>query len=361
MRIAVVGAGNGGCAVAADLSLRGFEVVLLKTSHAMHDDNFNYLLNNEGNISIFENSETRTTNISVVTRDFNQIRNCKIVIIYIQTNYHDKLIKKLIPFLQDDQIVILNPGYFSTAYFLKHISQNCKDITIVECQSSFIDCRIAEPGLVKVGFRNVRNPVGVYPKIRTTEIITLLDKLGFNIVTLNSVAEAALHNPNLIVHTVGAIMSIPRIENSKGNYVMYHEVFTPSVWKILETLDAEKMDVLEHLGYPRLSYVEACKFRNSRDDERDAKQVFFDYAMMPTRAIGPTTVDSRYITEDVPQGLVMLESIAESLGIETPVATALINLANAALQRDFRRNGRNLSNLGEENIQNILKDANGNL
>ncbi len=178
---------------------------------------------------------------------------------------------------------------------------------------------------------------------------------------MNSVAEAALHNPNLIVHTVGAIMSIPRIENSKGNYVMYHEVFTPSVWKILETLDAEKMDVLEHLGYPRLSYVEACKFRNSRDDERDAKQVFFDYAMMPTRAIGPTTVDSRYITEDVPQGLVMLESIAESLGIETPVATALINLANAALQRDFRRNGRNLSNLGEENIQNILKDANGNL
>ena len=43
-----------------------------------------------------------------------------------------------------------------------------------------------------------------------------LEKLGFPFTYLSSVVEAALHKPNLIVHTVGAIMSIPRIEKPKA-------------------------------------------------------------------------------------------------------------------------------------------------
>ena len=172
-------------------------------------------------------------------------------------------------------------------------------------------------------------------------------------------AEAALHNPNMIVHTVGAVMSIPRIEATGGDYCMYHEVFTPSVWNILEKLDGEKMDVLRALDFAPVPYVEACKFRNSLDDERDAKQVFFDYAAMPTRAKGPTSVNSRYITEDVSQGLVLLESMGAVLDVPTPVASALIALASAALGRDLRKDGRSLEALGRENVHRIIQDGKG--
>ena len=41
MKIAVLGAGNSGCALAADYAFRGHEVTLIKTSHALHDENFN--------------------------------------------------------------------------------------------------------------------------------------------------------------------------------------------------------------------------------------------------------------------------------------------------------------------------------
>ena len=250
---------------------------------------------------------------------------------------------------------MFNRGNLSTAYKLKHGSN--LEITIVEAQSSFIDCRIAEPGLVRVGFRNVRNPLGIYPSKHKKQAQQVLDKLGFPFTYLSSVVEAALHNPNLIVHSVGAIMSIPRIEKTKGEYCMYHEVFTPSVWRILEALDSEKMDVLGALGFPRIPYVEACKFRNSLDDTRDAKEVFFWYAAMPTRAKGPTTVDSRYISEDVPQGLVMLEALGMSLGVDTPTCTALIEIASAALGRDLRVEGRTVERLGEANIRKILLDS----
>lgn len=354
MNVSVLGAGNGGTAIAAELSLRGHEVTLIKTSHAMHDQNFTFLLEHGGAVNLIEKGKTVTARIKHITRDLSHLSESEVVIIYIQTNYHKELIKRIKPYLRDGQILLLNPGYLSTAYVLKHCSDI--DLTICEAQSSFLDCRISEPGTIRIGFRNVRNPLGIYPVRRIKESQEKLNQLGFPFAYLPSVIEAALHNPNLIVHTVGAVMSIPRIEKTKGDYCMYHEVFTPSVWRILEALDHEKMDVMEKLGCKRVSYVEACKYRNTLDDTRDAKDVFFWYAGMPTRAKGPIVVDSRYISEDVPQGLVLLETLGLKFKVETPICTALINMSSAALGRNLRLEGRTMERVGEDMLERIIQD-----
>ena len=210
MKISILGAGNAGCAVAADLTLKGHEVILIKTSHAMHDDNFNYLQENEGKMTLNEFGERKTGYISKVTRDLSALSDSEVVIIFIQTNFHEQLIKRIVPYVKDDQIILINPGYLSTAYVLKHCNKN---VMIAEAQSSFIDGRIMEPGLFRVGFRNVRNPIGIYPKSRKAEAIEKLDLLQERFVYLDSVIEAALHNPNLIVHTVGSVMCIPHMKS----------------------------------------------------------------------------------------------------------------------------------------------------
>ena len=78
---------------------------------------------------------------------------------------------------------------------------------------------------------------------------------------------------------------------------------------------------------------------------------------MDTRGKGPTKVDSRYISEDVPQGLVMLEALGKSLSVATPLVSSLIEIASAALGRDLRMEGRTPEKLGKENIQKILMDC----
>jgi opine dehydrogenase len=276
----------------------------------------------------------------------------KVIVLFIKTDYHEDIIKRISPYLKDDQIVLLEPGYLSTAYFLKH----CKNhkLIIAEAQSSPLDCRIVAPGVVKILFKNERNPIGIYPISRMNEAENILKEFDYNFIILKSVVDAALHNPNLIVHTIGAIMSIPRIEYTDEDYSMYREVFTPSVWNLVEKLDNEKMNVLEALNLTRLPYVEACKFRNSKDLSLDAKEVFYDYAQNDSPT-GPDVSDSRYITEDVPEGLVLLESLGEMLNIKTPVCTALIEVASACLATDFRANGRTLERLGIENVRVIMK------
>ena len=163
MKIAVVGAGNGGCAVAADMAYRGLHVTLVKTSNAMHDDNFEFLKKHNGKMTLLDFGENGSMNpqdlevvkkeghIANVTRDLAVLSEMDVILIYIQTNYHEELIKKIAPYIQDGQILLINPGYFSTAYVLKYCGN--KKISVVEAQSSFIDGRIMEPGFFKVGFR----------------------------------------------------------------------------------------------------------------------------------------------------------------------------------------------------------------
>ena len=95
--------------------------------------------------------------------------------------------------------------------------------------------------------------------------------------------------------------------------------------------------------------------RNSADASSNALDVFFDYAQNGS-PYGPTVPDSRYLTEDVPEGLCLIESLGKYFGIATPTATAIINLANAALNTDFRQTGRTVERLGLKNIERILQD-----
>lgn len=349
MNITIAGIGNAGTTIGADLSRKGHNVTLLKTSNKMHNENYKYL-SKEKKVEVDDLNNSYVAYINNVTDNFNEaISNAELIIIYVQTNYHAELIKKIVPYLKDGHVIIIEPGYLSTCFFMKYTN---KDLTIIEAESSPIDCRILDPGHVHVLFKNVLNPFGVYPKKNANKAKKILEELGYPYTFTDNVIEAALHNPNLIVHTVGAIFSIPRIEYSKGNYWMYKEVFTPHVWNVVEALDCEKMDILERLNCKRLSYVEACKLRNSTNKAEDALKVFKDYAQNSS-PFGPTIPDSRYITEDVPQGLVMLESLGSILNIPTPTASGLINCASAALSYDFRKKGRTVELLGEANIKKL--------
>ena len=58
MNIYILGAGNGGTAVAAELSLRGHDVTLVKTSNAMHDK-IQLFIKNDGKAYENENSNSQ--------------------------------------------------------------------------------------------------------------------------------------------------------------------------------------------------------------------------------------------------------------------------------------------------------------
>jgi len=358
LNVSVLGTGNGGTAMAAHVKAQGHYVKLIKTSTTIHNEHFKTVMENHGQLSMIEGDKTKTVHLDLVTTNIAEITESDVIVIFIRTRYHEKLIKRMAPYLRDNHIILLEPGYLSTAFFMKYVPD--LRLNIVEAESSPMDCRIVSPGKVEVYFRNKTNPLGVFPGDSKSFVKRMLDALNLKFAYDLSVFEAALHNPNLIVHTIGAFMSIPRIEQTDNNYSMYKEVFTPTVWKLVEGLDREKMAILDALGYLSPPYVETCKRRNTDDLNRDAKEVFDDYANHHS-VDGPNIADSRYITEDVPEGLVLLEDLGKHLNIKTPVCSSFINLANIAMNMDYREIGRTIDRLGEANLRMISKDDGMNL
>ncbi len=354
MRITVIGAGNAGTTIAADLTHKGHEVTLFKTSNKLHSEHYKRIKETRC-VAVEDYEGTYEVKLACVTEDEKvAMAGAELVIVYVQTNYHLDVIKRIKPYIEDGQTFLIEPGYLSTCYFLQ---ETTKRITVIEAESSPIDCRIIAPGCTKVLFKNVMNPFGVYPKCDEAKAEDILKKLEYPYMLTKNVVEAALHNPNLIVHTVGGIFSIPRIEYTDGkDYWMYKEVFTPHIWSVVEGLDAEKMNILGKLGCERLPYVEACKLRNSTSKDCDALEVFFDYAHNSSPQ-GPFVPDSRFITEDVPEGLCLIESLGCYLGIETPVTSALISIASAAMGVNYRSVGRTVERLGHDTIKIIMEDA----
>ena len=67
----------------------------------------------------------------------------------------------------------------------------------------------------------------------------------------------------------------------------------------------------------------------------------------PNRAIkAPSSLDHRYIHEDVGYGLVPMAELGRLAGVATPTIDALVRLASLALGIDYWRDGLTLERLG---------------
>lgn len=354
MRVAVIGTGNVGVAISADLSINGHEVSLIKTSERKSEV-YDRLLQNDNRVYLKENNNYTETKIKRVSKELSEIVKADAVIITIQSTFHEDLIRRICQYFNRNQLVVVICSYMSSFYFSKY---SLELPMIAETTGPYIEGRIEledKPNEVvfRVGCRLTRSPLSVFNDNRKDECMNILKPLYKGFSADYSVIESALLNPNMVLHTVGAIMSIPRIEFSDGDFCMYREAYSrknKATINIMERLDKEKMFVLDALGGRKINIYDAGGFFG-----KDPIESFFKYSESSDRAISPTSIHSRYITEDVSQGLVMLEDIARQLGIMVPVTSSLITLSSLALGEDFRKIGRTVDKLGSYQYIEYLK------
>ncbi|HEX5498309.1 MAG TPA: NAD/NADP octopine/nopaline dehydrogenase family protein, partial [Thermomicrobiales bacterium] len=186
--------------------------------------------------------------------------------------------------------------------------------------------------------------VGVFPASQTDEAMPVIRALFPGAVAYGDVLEAGLSALNPIVHPPGVLLNAGRIERSRGEFWFYEEGVTPGVARAIEALDAERLRLGAALGLQLTPVGEA--FHAAGFGPAGDLWAVINGSRMLTALRAPGSLDTRWLTEDIPYGLATWAALADQVGVDTPLMDALVTMASAVLGRDFRTETRTPADLG---------------
>jgi opine dehydrogenase len=251
----------------------------------------------------------------------------------------------LSPYLTEDQIVVIMPGTLSALEFREALraNGNQSDPIIVETGGLPFATRLVVPGKVKTfhvrsvcGLASIPGNKGkiVYEKLKGLYPFDLK----------NSVVETGLGHLTPLLHPVGCLLNAGRIERSHGEFYMYEEGMTPSVVRVIESLDRERLKIGEALGIQLPTGVDMMV--ESGYGPRGTLWESLNGSAGLTPVKGPDSLENRYVTEDIPFGLVAWASLGDSLGVDTPIMDSLVEIGSAIMGKNCWKEGRNLEKMG---------------
>ena len=153
----------------------------------------------------------------------------------------------------------------------------------------------------------------------------------------DSIMRISLSNVGMILHCAPVLMNIGWIENDKVAFKYYYDGISKTVAKYLEKMDGERLAVANKIGYSIETVADWLRRTYEITGDNLYECIKNNCAYKEIDA--PPSLNSRYILEDVPNGLVPIEHIARELKVETPHITNIIALANV-YETDFRKSGR---------------------
>ena len=353
-----MGGGNGGHAMAADLALAGFDVHFYEVPE--FKDNITSVIKSH-EIEISGVARTGVAKLKKVTTDMKEaVEGVDVINIVTPAFAHEIFYTRLAPYLEDGQIVVTHTGNFGSLQLAQILREKGikKNVTIGETQILIYACRKVGPGKVVVNGVKSAVAFATLPAKRTNETLDVLKELFPQLVPATNVLETSIDNVNYVLHTGIMLLNAGRIEATKGNFLFYIEGATPSVCKVLEAVDNERIKIEKRLGFKPISVREwLIKVYGSKGDTLyEALQNTIPYHDR-TCEMAPSSLTFRYITEDVPYGLVPLASLGELLHIPTPTTKALIQIASVINQTDYWREGVTVEKMGlaGKSVPEIMK------
>ncbi|WP_149536773.1 NAD/NADP-dependent octopine/nopaline dehydrogenase family protein [Siccirubricoccus phaeus] len=345
--VAVLGAGHGGCAAAADLMLRGFRVRLHARSTARLAP-----LRARGGIEAhgvqagFVTPEAMTTDLAEA------ISGADLIMLVVPSVAHSHYARALAPLLDGSVPVMLNPGHTGGGlHFLNELRLAGYRGKLALCETVSLTYISRMEGPAKVGIYSYARKLrfAALPATRTAELFALVQPLYPDIQAASSALESALGNVNAVFHPPGMLMNAGWIEATGGDFLFYREGITPAVARVTAAIDAERMAVAAALQVPAISFLQTfyefgattAEAYASGDIARACRE------SAPNATIkSPASLDDRYIHEDVGTGLVPMAALGQVAGVKTPTMDALIHLASLSLDVDFLSAGLTLEKLG---------------
>ena len=339
--VAIIGAGNGGQAYAGWLALRGYTTRIYNARPGTVK-----ALEKAGAIEIQGNADhTGIGKFELVsTRIDEVIRGCEVINVIMPSNLHLMIADTLAPYLEDGQTIILTPaapfGAISFRHRLKEAGCEA-DVTIAQTSTLLFACRLVEHGKVYVNGQKDRLSISAVPQNRNEKIKPLMAELFPAYEFVNNISTVSFENINFEFHPGPTLLYTAMIE--KGIPFEYYIDFVPSQVKLIQAIDEERMAIAPLLHADVSNATET--FRSMYPYEGDLYEMVTN-ADCYKGIKGPTSLQVRYLTEDVPYALKVMQMLGKIVGVPTPVIDSVITLAYTLVGREVMGAGVTLGDFG---------------
>ncbi len=349
--IAILGGGNGAFAAAADLKLKGFRIHLCEVPELA--ENIRDVRERGGieleTIGMPDVSSGFAPLDSIGTDPQEALRDAQVVLVVVPAFAHQRFAAFFAPYVRQDQTIVFTPGGFGGSLELARV--------LVEMGVEHLPSLVETECLPYSGFKKTPTSVQVsgskrglkiaaFPGRDGEKVLATVQELYPTVQLISNILETGLRNGNMIAHPPVMLLNAGRIESGQ-RFRFYWEGITPSVGQVIEQMERERMRVGQAVGLTLTPMREVFLGWYSRQGAH-GETLSEVLSTNPVYEIdwAPDTLEHRFIVEDIPYGLVPMETLGRLAGASTSVTSSLIDLGSTMRGRNLRQEGRDLIRLG---------------
>lgn len=349
-KITIIGAGNGGFAAAADLTLRGFEVTLAELPQ--FSDNVKDIAGLGGiNLEVMPSTGLKGgfAPLKSVTTDMRQaIAGAELILVVVPSFGQATMADICAPHAKAGQIFILTPGNFGGAYdFYRRLVKGGAPSQVIVGETNTLAYACRKNDATSVWLRGYKKEVlfAAFPGKYTDFVLEKTRHVYPSFTKASSIWATGLSAPNCLMHIPIMLGNAANIDNQK-DVLFYHEALTESIGKIMDAMDEERM-ALNQFGFnlPSLFSIVQSHYPHQGAVGDAIWKLSRSNPIYPTSKL-PTTLNHRYITEDMPFGLVPMQQILLKYNIACPTITSVVKIIETLTGKQYAPVARTLAALG---------------
>jgi opine dehydrogenase len=359
MKIAVIGGGHGALAAAAEMSENGHNVRLWRRDSAALAG-----VRERGALTLTDYRGTREVPLALVSDDIAAAMDgADLVLLPLPCTAHEDLAQVMAGHWQNGQVAFLPPGTFGGYIFAKALHEygNKADVSFAETGTLPYLARKQAEDHLRISVYATRLPTGVFPARNRDFALETIRRAYPAVEPLRDLLDAALMNAGPVIHPPLILMNAGPLEHF-DMWDIHNEGTQPSIRRVTDALDQERIALREALGYGAPHFPLADHY----DDDRD-EWMYGDGSHEKLTDSGDwrekiDLVAHRYMAEDTVLGLSFWASLGRRAGIEMPLTGGMLAMASAITERDAMSEGRTLENLGladlsDRALQSLLENG----
>ena len=328
MNVTIIGGGNIGMVLAGEISrLKDYDVTMYVSSPDCFAERI-FVQDSEKHITF------KSGPIQAVDDLEQAVSDADLILCTYPSHLRRKLLEDMEPYVKKGASIGFFPGYGGAELFCGRLME--KGVTVFALQKVPYVARTVERGKIAgLWSKKTKIKVAAIPRDKTEEIASLLENiLQIECVRLDNYLAATLLPGNPLLHTSGSYVYLKDYKEGQTfpEQIYYYQSWNDECSRVICSFSDEMMAICKAIPMD-LSEVESIQGYYESPTPEALTEKFhsipsFHMLTLPMKKTDNGFVpdfNSRFYTEDIPNGVCILKALALLTGTEVPVIDMILD------------------------------------